>query len=398
MFEVLTALPADPILGLSAAYKADTNPKKVDLGVGVYKDEQGNTPVLKAVKQAEVDYHNRETTKAYIGPPGSADANTLLQALIFGSDHPAVADNRVRTIQTPGGCGSLRSAAELIKKANPDATVWVSDPTWANHIPLLGNAGLAIKTYPYYDHATKRVNFSAMMDTLKGVTKGDLVLLHGCCHNPCGADLSQDQWQAIAELAVNNGFTPFIDMAYQGFGEGLDQDAYGIRLMANTVPELLVSSSCSKNFGLYRERAGALSIVYASAADADKGQSNLFSLVRGIYSMPPNHGSAIVETILGNPALTATWHKELSEMRERIKSLRALLNQKLQEKGAEGDFSFIERQSGMFSFLGINKEQVHSLVNDYSIYLVDSSRINIAGISLANVDYLAESIVAVLKK
>ncbi|MBB3169241.1 aromatic amino acid transaminase [Simiduia aestuariiviva] len=398
MFEGLTALPADPILGLSAAYQADTNPKKIDLGVGVYKDEQGNTPVLKAVKQAEVEYHNRETSKVYIGPPGSAAANELLQALIFGADHAAVSAGRVRTIQTPGGCGSLRNAAELIKKANPSATVWVSDPTWANHIPLLGNAGLAIKTYPYYDHATKRVNFSAMMDTLKDVTKGDLVLLHGCCHNPCGADLSQDQWQAIAELALQNGFTPFIDMAYQGFGEGLDQDAYGIRLLADTVPEMIVSSSCSKNFGLYRERAGALSIMYASSADADKGQSNLFSLVRGMYSMPPNHGSAIVETILGSPNLTATWHKELAEMRERIKSLRALLNQKLQEKGAEGDFSFIERQSGMFSFLGINKEQVHSLVHDYSIYLVDSSRINIAGISLANVDYLAESIVAVLKK
>ncbi|MDN3640786.1 amino acid aminotransferase [Simiduia curdlanivorans] len=398
MFEGLTALPADPILGLSAAYKADTNPNKVDLGVGVYKDEQGNTPVLRAVKQAEQAYFNTENTKVYIGPPGSAAANTLLQNLIFGADHAAIKANRVRTIQTPGGCGSLRDAAELIKKANPSATVWVSDPTWANHIPLLGNAGLAIKTYPYYDHASKSVNFDAMMETLSKVGKGDLVLLHGCCHNPCGADLNQTQWQAVAQLALKNGFTPFIDMAYQGFGEGLEQDAYGVRLMANTVPELIVSSSCSKNFGLYRERAGALSIVYASAADADKGQSNLFSVVRGMYSMPPNHGSAIVETILGSATLTAEWHQELAEMRDRIKALRALLNKKLIEKGAPGDFNFIEQQSGMFSFLGINKAQVQSLVQDYSIYLVDSSRINIAGISLTNVDYLAESIVAVLKQ
>lgn len=398
MFEVLTALPADPILGLSAAYQADNNPHKVDLGVGVYKNEQGFTPILRAVKLAEQEYFNRENTKVYIGPPGSAAANTLLQNLIFGADHAALAAKRVRTIQTPGGCGSLRDAAELIKKANPGATIWVSDPTWANHIPLLGNAGIAIKTYPYYDYASKSVSFDAMMATLANVGKGDLVLLHGCCHNPCGADLNPSQWQAVAALALKNGFTPFIDMAYQGFGEGLDEDAYGVRLMADTVPELIVASSCSKNFGLYRERAGGLSIVYQTASDADKGQSNLLSVVRGMYSMPPNHGSAIIETILGSRTLTTTWHEELSEMRGRIKMLRALLNQKLIEKGAPGDFSFIERQSGMFSFLGINQDQVQRLVRDYSIYLVDSSRINIAGISLTNVDYLAESIVAVLKK
>ncbi|AFV00571.1 aromatic amino acid transaminase [Simiduia agarivorans] len=398
MFEILKALPADPILGLSAAFKADTNAKKIDLGVGVYKDEQGNTPVLKAVKQAELAYFNSESSKVYIGPPGAAGANTLLQNLIFGASHPAVTSTRVRTIQTPGGCGSLRVAAEFIKKANPPATIWVSDPTWANHIPLLGNAGLTIKTYPYYDATTRAVNFNAMMETLGTVGKGDLVLLHGCCHNPCGADLNREQWQAITELALKNGFTPFIDMAYQGFGEGLDEDAYGVRLMAEKVPELIVSSSCSKNFGLYRERAGGLSIVYQSAADADKGQSNLLSVVRGIYSMPPNHGSAIVETILASTELTNMWHDELAEMRNRIKALRALLNQKLIEKGAQQDFGFIEHQSGMFSFLGINKDQVQQLVQNYSIYLVDSSRINIAGISQANVDYLAESIVAVLKK
>lgn len=398
MFEGFQPLPADPILGLSAAYKADSNPKKIDLGVGVYKDEAGNTPVLRAVKAAEQAYFNQEDSKVYIGPPGSANANSLVQQLIFGADHPALLANRIRTIQTPGGCGALRMAAEFIKKANGSATIWVSDPTWANHIPLLGSAGLAIRTYPYYDAASRGVNFDAMMATLAGVGKGDLVLLHGCCHNPCGADLSRDQWDAIAQLAEKNGFTPFIDMAYQGFGEDLDADAYGARLLAERLPELVVASSCSKNFGLYRERAGSLSVVYNSAIDADKGQSNLLTVVRGSYSMPPNHGSAIVETILASPALTAQWHQELAEMRDRIKHLRALLNKKLAEKGAQGDFSFIERQSGMFSFLGINKDQVQSLVRDYSIYLVDSSRINIAGISLANVDYLAESIVEVLKQ
>ena len=261
MFIELPLLPADPILGLSAAYAADPAPHKIDLGVGVYKTETGETPILRCVHQAEIIRHTRETSKAYTAPAGYPGANEAVQQLVFGKSHPALTDGRVATIQTPGGCGALRVAAELIQRATPGARVWVSTPTWANHIPLLGNAGLQLVEYPYYDFAEHRLDFDRMMATLADAEAGDLVLLHACCHNPSGADLNRDQWQAIAELAEQRGFTPFIDMAYQGFGEGVDEDAYGIRLLAERVPELIVATSFSKNFGLYRERAGSLSIV-----------------------------------------------------------------------------------------------------------------------------------------
>jgi len=394
MFEQLPALPQDPILGLSVAYRADTNPLKVDLGIGVYKDESGNTPVLKAVTSAQQQYLSKETSKAYMAPAGPAVANEALQTLIFGADRDST---RIRTIQTPGGTGALRVAAELVSRAAPGAAVWLSNPSWANHTPLMNDAGLQVKEYPYYDAQAHQVDFEAMMSTLAEAKKGDLVLLHACCHNPCGADLSHEQWQTVADLAVKNEFTPFIDMAYQGFGSSLDDDAYGARLMASSVPEVLVASSCSKNFGLYRERAGTLSIVSSSAERADIAESQLLSVTRGIYSMPPSNGALIVETILTSPELTEMWHNELDEMRGRIKGLRTLLAKKLAEKTSiKRDFSFIEQERGMFSFLGLSTEQVQTLKNDYSIYMVNSSRINIAGISQDNVDYLANAIEAVL--
>ena len=396
MFDHLNSLPADPILGLLAAYRADENPNKIDLGVGVYKDEAGHTPVLQAVKEAETRLLQGEETKAYIGPAGTPGFNSAMQELVLGAGHPALLANRVRSAQTPGGCGALRVLAEFANRAKEGATIWVSDPTWANHVPLLGYAGLQIKSYPYYDRATSSLQFDAMVDTLKNVGEGDLVLFHACCHNPCGADLSREQWQVLAEMAQKQGFTPFVDMAYQGFGDNLDDDAYGLRLMAESVPEMLVAASCSKNFGLYRERVGLAMVIYNDSAAADRGQSQLLSVVRGNYSMPPNHGGAIVESILTDAGLKANWEAELTEMRERINSLRSGVVESLDAAGAAGDFSFIQRQKGMFSFLGINPEQVEKLQQEYSIYMVDSSRISIAGLSQSNMAYFCESVAKVL--
>ena len=396
MFENLKLLPPDPILGLMDAYRQDANSDKIDLGVGVYKDEQGNTPILSAVKQAEQLIFEAETSKAYIGPAGIAGFNDGIQQLLFGATHPARQAGRIRTLQTPGGCGALRVGAELIKRSNPQALIWVSDPTWANHMPLLGDAGLQIKQYPYYDRHRRGINYDAMVDTLKQVGPSDLVLLHGCCHNPCGADLSPQQWQVMTDMALVQGFTPFIDIAYQGFGEGLEKDAYGVRLMAEKLPELIVASSCSKNFGLYRERVGALSIVAEDSVRADAGLSQIVNVARGNYSMPPSHGAAIVDVILQDLKLNALWLQELTEKRNRINSLRAQLVEKLAAKNAAQDFSFIQHQHGMFSFLGVTPEQVQQLRERFHIYMVNSSRINIAGINQRNIDYLTDAIIEVL--
>ncbi len=396
MLEKFKLLPPDPILGLMDAYRQDSSADKIDLGVGVYKDEQGNTPVLAAVKQAEQQILETETSKAYIGPAGDSGFNDGIQQLLFGTDHSARQAERIRTVQAPGGCGALRVAAELIKRGNPQAVTWVSNPTWANHMPLLGDAGLQIKQYPYYDQQGRSIDFNAMVDTLKQVGPGDLVLLHGCCHNPCGADLSLEQWQVITDMALVQGFTPFIDIAYQGFGEGLEEDAYGVRLMAKKLPELIVASSCSKNFGLYRERVGALSIVAQNTAQAAAGFSQIVSVARGIYSMPPSHGAAIVSSILQDQALNALWLQALTKKRDRINSLRTQLVENLAAKNAPQDFAFIQQQHGMFSFLGITPEQVQQLRKRFHIYMVSSSRINVAGINQRNIDYFTDALIEVL--
>jgi aspartate aminotransferase len=398
MFESIQPLPADPILGLMAAYRADTNPGKIDLGVGVYKDEQGNTPVMRAVKLAETRLLKEQQSKTYVSPAGQETFNHLVAGLIFGSTLRQQLDGRRVTFQTPGGCGGLRLAAEFINKARPGAKILVSDPTWANHIPLLGEAGLQIEKYPYYDYQKHAIRFDAMMDYLSSAGQGDLVLLHGCCHNPCGADLSQEQWQAVAELAHKKGFTPFIDLAYQGLGDGIEDDCYGTRLLAEQLPELIVVSSCSKNFGLYRERTGALSVITANTQSTQAAASQIAATARGIYSMPPDHGAAVVAEILGDATLEKEWIEELDEVRLRIKGLRTELVAALTQQGLDQDFSFIVREKGMFSFLGLSVDQVRTLIRDYSIYLVDSSRINIAGINQSNIDYLASSIRKVLTR
>jgi aspartate aminotransferase len=397
MFQSIQPLPPDPILGLSAAYRADTNPRKVDLGVGVYKDAAGNTPVMRAVKKAEEKLLNTQASKAYVGPTGFADYNDAVARMLMGDDLLAKLGGRRITVQSPGGCGGLRLSAEFIQKANPGARVWVSDPTWANHVPLLGSAGLNIELYPYYDYEKHDVRFDEMLACLQKVSSNEVVLLHGCCHNPSGADLSREQWQAVRDVALKQGFTVFIDLAYQGLGDGLEEDVYGVRLLAESLPELIVVSSCSKNFGLYRERTGAATVICENETQASAANTLLAASARANYSMPPDHGAAIVETVMNTPALHDDWEMELKEMRDRINSLRSLLVSRLRDAGVDQDFSFIEREKGMFSFLGVNKEQVQSLINDYSIYLVNSSRINVASINDDNIDYLTSSIAAVLK-
>ena len=395
MFSKLTQLPADPILGLSVKFKADVNPNKIDLGAGIYKDAAGHTPVLSCVKAAEKFRLENEQSKAYLGSAGSALFNEKMTSLILG-DHKVISENRIRTISTPGGTGALRTAGEFIKTCTPGATIWVSNPTWANHQGVFTAAGLNVKTYPYYDYENNSLDFEAMLGALKQVSKDDVVLLHACCHNPSGMDLNKEQWQQVADVAKQVGFIPLVDMAYQGFGQDLDADAFGLRLLADTVDQMIICSSCSKNFGLYRERIGACSIIGKDAISADIINSVLLSVVRVNYSMPPAHGAAIVETILSSAELTTQWHGELKEMRDRINGMRQLLVEQLAANGVTRDFSFITTQNGMFSFLGIDKAQVQRLQDEFSIYIVGSSRISLAGISPDNVKYLTQSIAKVL--
>lgn len=396
MFEVLPQLPADPILGLSAAFKADTNPSKIDLGVGVYKDEQGRTPILESVAKAQTILLGKEDSKTYITPQGVQGYIDGMLQLMLGKDCPALLADRIAAVQAPGGCGALRILAELIKRCDDKLTVWVSDPTWANHIPLIGNAGLNIETYPYFDKANASINFDAMVECLQQVKKGDVVLLHGCCHNPTGADLSQEQWQVILELAQKTGFIPFIDTAYQGFGDGLEEDAYGMRLLANNLPEVIIAASCSKNFGLYRERVGIAVMITENSQQRQAIQTQIQSIARGIYSMPPSYGGALVNIILHDDALRTEWMDEVEAMRLRMQNLRALLVDKMNEYGSSKDFEFVKKQKGMFSFLCITPEQVQAVRDQHSVYFVGSSRVNIAGISNSNVDTLAKALVSVL--
>jgi aspartate aminotransferase len=396
MFESIQALPPDPILGISGAFSQDPNPRKIDLGAGVYRDETGNTPIFRAVKEAESRWFGLENTKVYIPPAGYPDFNAAMIPHVFGEEHPAVAGRRIGSVMTPGGCGALRVGAELINRFRPGATLWVSAPTWANHVPLLGGAGLQIREYPYYDPETQGLDAEAMLEVIGRAGRDDVVLLHGCCHNPSGVDLRREHWDAIAELAGRQGFLPYIDLAYHGFGYGLDADAYGPRRLAESLPEVVVTYSCSKNFGLYRERAGALMVVGREPAHAEAAITHINQIARGMYSMSPSHGGAIVKTILGDAELYRQWREEVDAVRRHINDMRALLADTLEKKKAPRDFSFIKSQRGMFSFLGISKELVQRLRKEFSVYLVDSSRINIAGVSVKNADYLADAIISVL--
>jgi len=394
VFENLKALPPDAILRLIAEYQNDPRGQKVDLGVGVYRDGDGRTPVLDAVKKAERRLVDGQSTKAYLGSGGDPLFNKAMQALMFGN--AAVGGERIATVQTPGGSGSLRVAAGLILRAKPDVCVWTSEPTWANHVPLLGGAGVKLKAYPYYDETGRTIRFSEMLDALNAIPPGDIVLLHGCCHNPTGMDLDTAEWKEVADVVASRQLLPFIDLAYQGFANGLEEDAFPLRLFFARVPEMIVSSSCSKNFGLYRDRVGTLALVAADAAATGVVRSQVFNIVRTMYSMPPDHGAAVVASILTDAELRAGWLTELAAMRNRLRETRELLCVALREKAPEHDFSHIERGKGMFSFLGVSSEQVQRLKSEFAVYMVDSSRINVAGITRGNVEYLAESIAAVL--
>jgi aspartate aminotransferase len=396
MLERLNAVAPDPILGIIAAHAADTNPKKIDLGIGVYKDEDGNTPILECVKTAERLLEQSETSKTYLGPPGVKGFNSAMSSLIFGDETAAMQENRVRTIQTPGGTGGLRVGADLINAANPGGTIWVSDPTWANHNAVFSAPGLEVKAYPYFDKESSSLRFDDMMAALAQRGPGEVVLFHACCHNPCGVSPTPDQWEAITDLAAERGFTPMVDMAYLGFEKGLEEDALAVRLFAKKCPELIVASSCSKNFAVYRERTGALSVVCKSKQKADDVVTVINSLTRKNYSMPPTHGPAIVDIILHSDELTALWHEEVAGMRNRINSLRTTLVEKIEAEGIEKDFSFLQRQSGMFSFLGLTVEQVRRLREEFSIYTVDSARVNIASFNAGNMDYFVGALKTVL--
>ena len=396
MFESLKPVGMDPILGLMAAFRADDRANKIDLGVGVYQDDRGRTPVMASVKEAEAQLMTLETTKSYQGIAGDPDYNQRILQLLFGDEHSILNSGRIKTIQAPGGSGALRVGAEVIVRARPDAKLWVGVPTWPNHIPLLGSAGVTIKEYPYYNLSNHQIDIESMMATLAQVPAGDMVLLHGCCHNPTGADLTHQQWDQIADLALERGFIPFIDTAYQGLGDGLDEDAYGVRMMADRLPELVIASSCSKNFGLYRERTGSITFITETSEQADIVAAQAMSVARQTYSMPPAHGALLVSLILGDQQLRANWQAELTEVRTRIQSMRSLLADKIQQNAAAIDFSHIKQQKGMFSFLGLNTEQLDLLREDHGIYIVSSSRVNLAGINSGNIDYLSDSIVSVL--
>ncbi|MAE03342.1 aspartate/tyrosine/aromatic aminotransferase [Porticoccaceae bacterium] len=396
MFESLKPVGMDPILGLMAAFRADDRANKIDLGVGVYQDDRGRTPVMASVKEAEAQLMTLETTKSYQGIAGDPDYNQRILQLLLGVEHSILQSGRIKTIQAPGGSGALRVGAEVIVRARPDAKLWVGVPTWPNHIPLLGSAGVTIKEYPYYNLSNHQIDVESMMATLAQVPAGDMVLLHGCCHNPTGADLTPEQWDQIADLALERGFIPFIDTAYQGLGDGLDEDAYGVRMMADRLPELVIASSCSKNFGLYRERTGSITFITETSEQADIVAAQAMSVARQTYSMPPAHGALLVSLILGDQQLRANWQAELTEVRTRIQSMRSLLADNIQHNAAGIDFSHIKQQKGMFSFLGLNTEQLDLLREDYGIYIVSSSRVNLAGINSGNIGYLSDSIVSVL--
>ena len=392
MFENLQALPEDPILGLMAAFRADTAAVKIDLGVGVYKDEQGKTPVLRAVRAAEQAVFADQQTKTYLGPAGNEQFNGLIAGLVLGRKHPALTGGRVRALQAPGGCGALRLGAELLTVGGTRPTVHVSDPTWSNHVPLLGGAGLKLERYPYFEARTGTVKFDAMLERLASLPAGDVVLLHGCCHNPTGADLSLDQWRKIADVLLQRHLVPYVDIAYQGLGEGLEADAEGARLIAATVPEALIAVSCSKNFGLYRERVGALMVLTESSAQTSAAASHLSKIARGIWSMPPDHGAAVVARILSDAKLSDDWRNEVDAMRDRMLSLRRALSAALAKTCGAEMASVIETQRGMFSTIPVTPEAVDVLREQHHIYMTRDGRMNIAGVSMEHIDYLAKAI------
>ncbi|MGF1758641.1 aspartate/tyrosine/aromatic aminotransferase [Photobacterium sagamiensis] len=391
MFKQLTQAQLDPILSLSIAYREDSRADKMDLGIGVYRNSQGETPIMQAVQQAQQYLLATQTTKAYVGLAGNEVFNqSMMDLLLSGTS----AHSRAAAVQTPGASGALRMLADLMCLAQPDTTVWLTNPSYVNHKPVMEAAGLTVKYYPYFDSKTKQVNSDAMLAELAKAGPKDVVLLHGCCHNPTGADISFADWQAVTALANQNGFLPFVDIAYQGFGDGLEQDAGGLKYMADNVEEMIVATSCSKNFGLYRERTGAAIVISDSLQEAQKAKGRILQLARSTYTMPPDHGAAVVATILTDDDLTAVWKQELNEMHGRLLSLRAGLTKAIRAQGSDS-FDFIEKHKGMFSVTGLSPEQIERLRKEFAIYAVGDGRVNIAGLQEQQIDYLANALLTV---
>ena len=396
IFDNVQPAPPDPILGLTEAFKKDSNPNKINLGVGVYQDDHGATPTLECVKEAERRLVASESTKSYLSMDGLPNYGRHVQQLLFGHRKETVDLSHARTLQSPGGTGALRVAADVIKKAFPMKHIWLSTPTWANHPNVFRAAGVATDNYPYFDAASSRLDIDGVLSGLAEIPPGQVVLLHACCHNPTGIDPTTEQWRQIAAVLAQRNHLPLVDFAYQGFGEGLENDASGLIVLMESVPELLICSSFSKNFGLYRERVGALTIVADTREAAQNMLSQAKACVRANYSNPPAHGAAIVETVLSDDKLRSGWEQELKGMRDRINGMRTLFAATMKAKGADRDFSFIQDQRGMFSFSGLSADQVDKLREKYSIYIVRSGRINVAGMTPTNMDRLCEAIVSVL--
>ena len=388
--------PRDPILGITEAFNADANPKKVNLGVGVYCDDSGKVPVLQCVRRAEQALAGQSLPKNYLPIDGMQPYARAVQQLVFGAASPLLKDGRVVTVQTLGGTGALKVGADFLRRTDPKAEIWISDPSWENHRALFEYAGFKVNVYPYYDAASHGVNFDAMLSALAKLPAGSICVLHACCHNPTGVDLSAEQWAATVEVVKRRSLVPFLDMAYQGFAESLDADALPVRRFAEACPAVFVSTSFSKSLSLYGERVGALSIVTADAQESARVLSQIKRVIRTNYSNPPTHGAQAAASVLTTPELRTLWESELGEMRDRIKTMRLSLVEKIRAIRADTDFSFVTAQRGMFSYSGLTREQVERLRTEYSIYAIDSGRICVAALNSRNIDYAASAIASVL--
>jgi len=396
MFENVQIAPPDPILGLTETFKADTNPEKINLSVGVYQDSTGKTPVLETVKEAEGRILEQENSKGYLAMTGEPIYCAQVQELLFGQGHEIIESKRAATAQCPGGTGALRVAGDYLNFVHPNAKIWLSNPTWANHNTIFAAAGVECEKYAYRDPETNGLDFDAMYESIKKIPKGDVILLHGCCHNPTGIDPTPEQWSKIGDLLAELGVLPLVDFAYQGLANGIEDDRTGLLELVKKVKQMFVCSSFSKNFGLYRERTGALTVVADDVKQASTVMSQVKLRIRYNYSNPPSHGGQIVATVLSDKDLKAKWFVEVADIRGRINEMRHLFVKTLKEKGVTQDFSSIIEQRGMFSFSGLTKEQVDRLREEYSIYIVGSGRINVAGMTPSNMDRLCEAIKSVL--
>ena len=389
--------PSDPILGVTEAFVADPNPRKVNLGVGVYYDDAGKIPLLECVRHAESERLKTAPDRGYLPIDGLATYDRAVRELVFGSDSQALRENRIVTVQAVGGTGGLRIGADFLRRISPGAQLWISEPSWENHRQLFEAAGFTVNSYPYYDATTHGLDFVGMQRALGALPAGSIAVLHACCHNPTGVDLSREQWHKVLDIVTSRGLVPFLDLAYQGFADGLEADAYAARLFAGAMTPVLLSSSFSKSFSLYGERVGALSVVSASAEEASRVLSQLKRVVRSNYSNPPTHGGQIVASVLASPQLRSLWDRELGAMRERIKAMRKQLVEKIHARAPGADFSFVLAQRGMFSYSGLSKGQVQRLRAEYSIYAIDTGRICVAALNSKNVDYVADAIANVIK-